>query len=313
MGCALIWGANAVTLIVHSPQNQDSLTMSRDLKYILTVTAPDGAGLVARVAGFLAEQGGFITEANHHTESRTNMAFLRFAFQDAGNDLADIEYLRRAFVPVAAELGAVAEFHDALVPMPVVIAVSRFGHCLHDLLHRWKAGILPVDVRAVISNHEDMRSFTEWHGLPFYFLPITPQTKPDQEARIREIIQDNGAELLVLARYMQILSEDMCHFVAGRAINIHHSFLPSFKGAKPYSQAFDRGVKMIGATAHYVTANLDEGSIIEQVVERVDHSVSPEELVNIGRDAESRALSRAVRWHAERRVLVSGRRTVVFR
>jgi len=282
-------------------------------KYILTVTAQDAAGLVARVSGFLADQGAFITEASHYTEPRLEAAFLRFAFHDAGGGLADIDSLRQSFAPLADTLGAVAEFHDALMPMPIVIAVSRFGHCLYDLLHRWKAGILPVDVKAVISNHEDMRSFTEWHGLPFHHLPVSRDTKPAQEARIRDIIDDSGAELLVLARYMQILSADMCRFVSGRAINIHHSFLPSFKGAKPYSQAFDRGVKMIGATAHYVTANLDEGPIIEQVVERVDHSVSPGELVNIGRDTESRALSRAVRWHAERRVLVSGQRTVVFR
>lgn len=287
--------------------------MSTDIKYVLTLTVPDAAGLVAKVADFLTRQGAFITEANHHTELSSNTAFLRFSFHDAGGGLADIKELGAEFDPIAKSLGAVADFHNISPPMPVVIAVSKFGHCLYDLLHRWKAGILPVDVKAVISNHEDMRSFTEWHGLPFHHLPVTKQNKSEQEGQIKAVLESSGAELLVLARYMQILSEDMCLYLSGRAINIHHSFLPSFKGAKPYSQAYDRGVKMIGATAHYVTSDLDEGPIIEQVVERVDHSVSPKELVSIGRDTESVALSRAVRWHAERRVLISGHRTVVFK
>jgi len=282
-------------------------------RYVLKLTSPDAAGLVATVASFLAEQGAFITEANHHTEPRSKKAYLRFSFHDAGNGLADIEALRSSFDPIACQLGAAADFHDMSIHMPIVIAVSKFGHCLQDILHLWKAGILPVDVRAVISNHEDMRSFTEWHGLPFHYLPITKDTKPEQESQIKAIIEQSGAELLVLARYMQILSEDMCRHISGRAINIHHSFLPSFKGAKPYSQAYDKGVKMIGATAHYVTSDLDEGPIIEQAVERVDHSISSEELINIGRNTEAVALSRAVRWHAEHRVLLSDHGTVVFR
>ncbi|MCF8475092.1 MAG: formyltetrahydrofolate deformylase [Emcibacter sp.] len=287
--------------------------MHKTPKYILTLTAPDRAGLVATVARFLAEQGAFITEANHHTDARLEMAFLRFSFQDAGRNLPELHKLREAFEPISRALKASSEFYDAAIPMPIIIAVSKFGHCLHDLLHRWKAGILPVDVKAVISNHEDMRSFTEWHGLPFHHLPISKETKINQETKIKSLIEDYNVELLVLARYMQILSEDMCRHISGRAINIHHSFLPSFKGAKPYSQAYDRGVKMIGATAHYVTSDLDEGPIIEQVVERVDHTVSAEELVNIGRDTESVALTRAVRWHAEHRVLLSGQRTVIFK
>ncbi|PCI52794.1 MAG: formyltetrahydrofolate deformylase [Alphaproteobacteria bacterium] len=287
--------------------------MSINKNCVLKLMSLDAAGLVATVATFLAEQGAFITEANHHTEPRSNMAFLRFSFHVSGNGMATLEMLRKAFRPIENRFQAIAEFHDMSVPMPIVIAVSKFGHCLQDILHRWKAGILPVDVRAVISNHEDFRSFTEWHGLPFHYLPITKDTKPQQEGQIKGIIKESGAELLVLARYMQILSEDMCRHVSGRAINIHHSFLPSFKGAKPYSQAYDKGVKMIGATAHYVTGDLDEGPIIEQAVERVDHSISPEELVNIGRDTESMALSRAVRWHAERRILLSDHGTVVFR
>ncbi|MBL4800976.1 MAG: formyltetrahydrofolate deformylase [Emcibacter sp.] len=287
--------------------------MSADRNYVLKLTSPDGAGLVAAVAGFLAEQGGFITEANHHTDKRLNRAFLRFSFHAGKQGMADIESLRLAFEPISRKFEAASEFHDMSRPMPIVIAVSKFGHCLQDLLHRWKAGILPVDIKAVISNHDDWRSFTEWHDIPFHHLPITKASKQEQEQQIKAIIEDTGSELLVLARYMQVLSEDMCHYISGRAINIHHSFLPSFKGAKPYSQAYDRGVKMIGATAHYVTGDLDEGPIIEQAVERVDHTVSPEELVNIGRDTETVALSRAVRWHAEHRVLLSGHRTLVFK
>ena len=286
--------------------------MTINKNYVLKLTSPDAAGLVAIVSGFLAEQGAFITEANHHTERRLNKAFLRFAFHEGDKGMEDIESLRRAFEPISDKLGAISEFHDMSTPMPIVIAVSKFGHCLQDLLHRWKAGILPVEVKAVISNHEDLRSFTEWHGVAFHHLPITKETKSEQENQIKAILEDSGAELLVLARYMQILSEDMCRHISGRAINIHHSFLPSFKGAKPYSQAYDKGVKMIGATAHYVTGDLDEGPIIEQAVERVDHTVSPKELVNIGRDTESVALSRAVRWHAEHRVLLSENRTLVF-
>ncbi|MBL4894631.1 MAG: formyltetrahydrofolate deformylase [Emcibacter sp.] len=286
--------------------------MTINKNYVLKLTSPDAAGLVATVSGFLAEQGAFITEANHHTERRLNKAFLRFAFHEGDKGMEDIESLRRAFEPISDKLGAISEFHDMSTPMPIVIAVSKFGHCLQDLLHRWKAGILPVEVKAVISNHEDLRSFTEWHGVAFHHLPITKETKSEQENQIKAILEDSGAELLVLARYMQILSEDMCRHISGRAINIHHSFLPSFKGAKPYSQAYDKGVKMIGATAHYVTGDLDEGPIIEQAVERVDHTVSPKELVNIGRDTESVALSRAVRWHAEHRVLLSENRTLVF-
>jgi len=286
--------------------------MSVNSRYVLTFTAPDRVGVVATAANFLTSQGAFITEANHHTEPRSNSAFLRFAFHSDGTGLVDIDELRARFESIRLDFEATAHFHEVSVPMPIVVAVSKFGHCLYDLLHRWKAGILPVDVKAIISNHEDLQSFTEWHGLPFYHLPITKETKPKQEAQIKDIIKKHDVELLVLARYMQVLSEDMCHHLSGKAINIHHSFLPSFKGAKPYSQAYERGVKMIGATAHYVTGDLDEGPIIEQAVERVDHSVSSQELVNIGRDMESVALSRAVRWHAERRVILSGQRTVVF-
>jgi len=194
----------------------------------------------------------------------------------------------------------------------VLIAVSQWGHCLNNLLNSWKRGSLPVDIVGVVSNHEEMRSLTEWYGVPYHYLPVTRETKAQQEEQILHLFQDAGADMLVLARYMQILSKNMCSQLEGRAINIHHSFLPGFKGAKPYHQAYERGVKIIGATAHYVTADLDEGPIIEQSVERVSHANSPEELVEIGRDIEAVVLQRAVRWHSEHRVLLNGQKTVVF-
>ncbi|MBM3515159.1 MAG: formyltetrahydrofolate deformylase, partial [Alphaproteobacteria bacterium] len=193
------------------------------------------------------------------------------------------------------------------------IAVSKHGHCLNDLLHRWKSGQLPVDIVSVISNHEDMRSLVEWHGIPFHYLPVSAAKRADQERQWLTLIAREQVELVVLARYMQVLSAELCHSLAGRCINIHHSFLPSFKGAKPYRQAYERGVKIIGATAHYVTPNLDEGPIIEQAVERVDHTHSVDDMIEIGRDLENVVLARAVRWHAERRVLMNGQKTVVFR
>lgn len=287
--------------------------MSDSQKYILTVKTPDCKGLVADLSSFLTGQGAFITEASHYNEEKTGMAFLRFAFRESDRPLPSLDDLAANFSPMGRKLQAEARFSDASEKMAIVIAVSKFGHCLYDLVHRWKEGILPVNIKAVISNHEDMRSFVEWSGIPYHHLSITRETKPEQEAQIKDILADTGAELFVLARYMQILSEDMCQHISDKAINIHHSFLPSFKGAKPYSQAFDRGVKVIGATAHYVTADLDEGPIIEQAVERVDHAASADEFVNIGRDMEAVALARAVRWHGERRVLRSGNRTIVFK
>jgi len=194
----------------------------------------------------------------------------------------------------------------------VLIAVSQWGHCLTNLLNSWKLGSLPVDIVGVFSNHEDMRPLVEWYGLPYHYFPVSADTKAAQEANILALFSDTGADLLVLARYMQILSDDLCQHLTGRAINIHHSFLPGFKGSNPYHQAYDRGVKLIGATAHYVTADLDEGPIIEQSVERVSHANTPDELVEIGRDIESVVLQRAVRWHAEHRVLLNGKKTVVF-
>lgn len=286
--------------------------MLQNSPYVLTVSTKDAHGLVTRVSGFLTEQGAFISKAHHHNDPYSGMAFLRFAFQDKNGHLPKLAELEKAFRPIAADLEADAKFHDVSRPLPVVIAVSKFGHCLFDLIHRAKAGTLNIDIKAVISNHDTMRSFVEWAGIPYHHLPITKETKPQQEAQIKEILASVDSELLILARYMQILSEDMCAHLEGAAINIHHSFLPSFKGARPYRQAFERGVKVIGATSHYVTTDLDEGPIIEQAVERIDHSAGEAELVDIGRDMECIALSRAVRWHAEQRVLLNGHRTIIF-
>lgn len=205
------------------------------------------------------------------------------------------------------------QFHDANRRSRVLIAVSKYGHCLNDLLHRWHTGILPIDIVGVVSNHEDMRDMVEWHNLPYHYLPVSKETKGEQEQQILEIMRQTDSDLLALARYMQILSDSMCQQLSGRAINIHHSFLPGFKGAKPYHQAYERGVKIIGATAHYVTSDLDEGPIIEQCIERVDHLYSPEELVQIGRDTECVAFARAIKWHCEHRVILNGNRTVVFK
>jgi formyltetrahydrofolate deformylase len=223
-----------------------------------------------------------------------------------------LESLRKGFDLIARRFNMEWELFDASIKPKVLIAVSKFGHCLYDLLHRWRSGILPVDIVGVVSNHDDMRSFVEWSGIPYFHLPVTKDTKAEQETAFLGLVKDLDVDLVVLARYMQILSPDLCRALSGRCINIHHSFLPSFKGAKPYHQAFERGVKIIGATAHYVTTDLDEGPIIEQGVQRVDHGDTPDDLVEIGRDVECNVLARAVLWHVERRIVVNGRKTVVF-
>lgn len=278
-------------------------------RFVLTVTCPDRIGIVAVTAGFLAAHGCSITEAHQHHEG--DGFFMRLAFRsDAAAPSA--EALTAAFAPVAREFAMTARFHDAAARPRVLILVSKFGHCLFDLLHRWRNGQLAVDVVGVVSNHDALRSFVEWSGLPFHHLPVTPETKPAQEAAILALVEDSGADLVVLARYMQILSPAMCAALAGRCINIHHSFLPSFKGAKPYHQAHRRGVKIIGATAHYVTTDLDEGPIIEQDVRRVNHARSAEDLVMLGQEVECAVLARAVRWHVDHRVLLNGQQTIVF-
>ncbi len=281
--------------------------------YILTLTCPDRTGIVAALSGFLAKHDGFITELSHYADPVSQRSFARVVFHSGGPKLPNVEGLQSEFSKVAEDFAMDFQLRRADEKARVLVMVSKFGHCLHNLLHDRQSGALPIDVAAVVSNHDDMRSFVEWHGIPYHHLPVTADTKPDQEAEVRRLIDTLDIDLIVLARYMQILTPDLCNHLAWRAINIHHSFLPSFKGARPYHQAHARGVKLIGATAHYVTVDLDEGPIIEQITERVDHTQTPQDLVRIGRDMESVVLNRAVRWHAERRVLPNGNKTVVFR
>lgn len=280
--------------------------------YILTITCPDTVGIVAAVSGFLTEHDAFITEAAQYGDPFTRRFFMRVVFR-AGALMPPRSELEKKFALIAQRFQMIWKVTDASRRARVVIMVSKFGHCLNDLLHRYQTGSLPIDIPAVISNHEDMRRLVEWHGIAYHCLPVNRDNKADQERRVMEVVDGVQADLVVLARYMQILSPDLCAALAGRAINIHHSFLPSFKGAKPYHQAHERGVKIIGATAHYVTTDLDEGPIIEQSVERVDHTKTPDDLVAIGRDIENVVLARAVHYHVEQRVLLNGRRTVVFR
>ncbi len=276
--------------------------------HILTLSCPDRLGLVHAVSGFLLARDGNIEEAAQFNDSDTGLFFMRVRFQFDGA----IDLLRIDWDTFAAEHTMQWTLHNAEQRMPTVIMVSQQGHCLNDLLFRCKSGLLPIDVRAIVSNHRDFYQLAASYNVPFHHIPVTATTKQSAEQKALDIIQTEGAELVVLARYMQILSDAMCTTLAGRAINIHHSFLPSFKGAKPYYQAHARGVKLIGATAHYVTADLDEGPIIEQDVARVDHAKTVEHLTAIGRDTESQVLARAVKWHSEHRVLRNGHRTVVF-
>ena len=282
-------------------------------RIVLTLACPDVAGLVSAVTTFLFQSGAFVVESADYGDPDTGLFFMRTVFRGDDATELSIDVLRAAFEPLARRFKMTWAMEPAERKMPTVIAVSKFGHCLHDLLHRWQSGLLPIDIKAVVSNHDDMRRIVEWYGLPYHHLPVTAATKAEQEAQFIKVVEDSQAELVVLARYMQILSEDLVSKLSGRCINIHHSFLPSFKGAKPYHQAHARGVKIIGATAHYVTADLDEGPIIEQSVERVDHRARPEDLVAMGQDIETVVLARAVTWHAQRRVLMNGRRTIILR
>ncbi|CAA7615852.1 Formyltetrahydrofolate deformylase [Candidatus Terasakiella magnetica] len=286
--------------------------MSDKQSWVLTITCPDTVGIVAAVSGFLSQHDCFITEAAQFGDPLSSRFFMRIVFH-AGVMTPPIPELEKLFGAIAGRFQMIWKLHDLSRKARVVILVSKFGHCLNDLLHRYHTGSLPVEIPAVISNHQEMRSIVEWHGIPYHYLAVDKHDKAAQEARLLEIIGRADAELVVLARYMQILSSDLCSQLQGKAINIHHSFLPSFKGAKPYHQAHSRGVKIIGATAHYVTPDLDEGPIIEQGVERVDHTHTPDDLVAIGRDIENVVLARAVRWHTEHRVLLNGSKTVVFR
>ena len=284
-----------------------------DPTYVLTLTCPDRAGIVHAVAGLLVEQRGYIVESQQFSDLAEDRFFMRVRFAVDGAGPGTLERLRGSFTPVAERWGMTWELWDAGEPYRTLILVSKYSHCLNDLLFRWSSGALQIDVVGVLSNHPDCEQLVASYGVPFHHVPVTPDTKADAEKRMLELVEAEGVDLVVLARYMQVLSDETCRRLAGKAINIHHSFLPSFKGARPYHQAFDRGVKLVGATAHYVTGDLDEGPIIEQDVMRVDHRFDAAELAAAGRDVESQVLSRAVRWHAESRVLLNGSKTVVFR
>jgi formyltetrahydrofolate deformylase len=277
--------------------------------HTLTLSCPQRPGIVHAVSAFLFEHGCDIVEHQQFDDAVRGRLFLRTAFSAPAGDAGA---LSAAFEQVAAEFGM--DFTLAGdAPQRVLVMVSRLGHCLNDLVFRWRAGSLGGELVAVVSNHEDLGPMAKAADLPFVHVPVTPETKPEAEVRLLELVEEHQADLIVLARYMQVLSDEACAALYGRAINIHHSFLPGFKGAKPYHQAFERGVKLVGATAHYVTPDLDEGPIIEQEVIRIDHTHDPRALATVGRDAEALALSRAVRWHCERRVLLNGTSTVVFR
>jgi formyltetrahydrofolate deformylase len=308
-----------------------SLAGTGTAEFVLTLACPERPGIVRAVTTFLADRDFDIVEHQQFDDHVSGKLYLRTAFRSSKTETrdrahADFEGLGRPeeqdqrsgesltaeFAPTAAEFGMDFAIHDGQ-PQRLLVMVSKFGHCLNDLIFRWRAGSLGAEIAVVVSNHEDLRPMAENAGLPFIHVPVTSATKPEAEARLLELVREYDADLVVLARYMQVLSDGLCNELRGRAINIHHSFLPGFKGAKPYHQAYDRGVKLIGATAHYVTADLDEGPIIEQEVFRVDHSLDPDALVTVGRDAESQALSRAVKWHCQHRVLLNNTRTVVFR
>ncbi|MFF1384185.1 formyltetrahydrofolate deformylase [Arthrobacter sp. NPDC058288] len=281
------------------------------VQYVLTLACPERPGIVRAITAFLADRGFDIVEHQQFDDHISGKLYLRTAFTPGDKEVS-AEGLSAEFAAIADEFDMEFAIHDGR-PQRLLVMVSKFGHCLNDLIFRWRAGSLGAEIAVVVSNHEDLRPMAEAAGLPFIHVPVTAATKPEAEARLLELVAEYNADLVVLARYMQVLSNDLCASLRGRAINIHHSFLPGFKGAKPYHQAYDRGVKLIGATAHYVTADLDEGPIIEQEVFRVDHSLDPNALVTVGRDAESQALSRAVKWHCQHRVLLNNTRTVVFR
>jgi len=278
--------------------------------FALTVKCKSTRGIVAAISAFLAANGCNITDSAQFDDQETGNFFMRISFQsEEGKDLAT---LSEGFAEIGERLGMEFSFHDESEKMKVVIMVSRFGHCLNDLLYRWRIGALPIEIVAVISNHFDYQKVVVNHDIPFHHIKVTKENKKVAEARQMAIVEETGAELIVLARYMQVLSDEMCQKMSGRIINIHHSFLPSFKGANPYKQAFERGVKLIGATSHYVTADLDEGPIIEQDTIRVSHAQSPADYVSLGRDVESQVLSRAIHAHIHRRVFINGNKTVVF-
>ena len=284
---------------------------SRGLEFILTLSCPDKPGIVYAVSSFLVQHSANIIDSQQYGEPDGGLFFMRvhFSVPLPGRPTAELE---RDFSWVAEAFHMSWRIHETTERIRTLLMVSQLGHCLNDLLFRWKSGSLPIDITGVVSNHETFRDLTESYRLPFHYIPVTPDVKPAAEARLLALIDETKTELVVLARYMQILSTEVCKRIEGRMINIHHSFLPSFKGAKPYHQAHAKGVKLVGATAHYVTPDLDEGPIIEQGLMRVDHSYSAQRLAEAGRDVEAQVLARAVTWHAEHRVLLNGNRTVVL-
>jgi formyltetrahydrofolate deformylase len=280
-------------------------------RFVLTLSCPDQPGIVAAISASLMAQDCNITDSAQFGDPESGRFFMRVSFS-APTGLTQ-ERIEAAFAPLFKRFDMAAQIHDLEKRPRAIILVSRFGHCLNDLLYRHRIGALPIEIPAIVSNHRDYYQLAASHDIPFHHLPIVAETRARQENRLLELFEQEGADFLILARYMQVLSDDLCGKLEGRAINIHHSFLPSFKGARPYHQAHERGVKLIGATAHYVTRHLDEGPIIEQEAVRVDHAMSAADLVAAGRDIESLVLARAVKWHAEHRILLNGNRTVVFR
>ena len=280
-------------------------------RFVLTLSCPDRTGIVAAVANFLLEHQFNIVDSAQFGDEANKLFFMRVCFAPSSD--AQVEVIRQLFAPIGAHFAMQWAIHDVAIKHRVMLLVSKFGHCLNDLLYRHRIGALPIEIPAIVSNHRDFYQLAAANNIPFHYLPFAQNDKAKQEQKIFELFQEERCDLLVLARYMQILSPNLCAHLKERAINIHHSFLPSFQGAKPYQQAHDRGVKLIGATAHYVTEELDEGPIIEQDVARVDHSMSVEDCAAVGRDVECAVLARAVKWHVEHRILLNGTRTVIFK
>ncbi|ADE86135.1 formyltetrahydrofolate deformylase [Rhodobacter capsulatus] len=278
--------------------------------YVLTVNCHSTRGIVAAIANYLADSGCNLTDSNQYDDLLTGQFFMRVTFVSQTG--ATLDSLKAGFEPVAQEFDMEWAIHDAEKKVKVLLMVSNFGHCLNDLLYRWRIGALPVEIVGVVSNHMTYQKVVVNHDIPFHHIKVTKENKPEAEAHLLDVVEESGAELVVLARYMQILSDKLCQKMSGKIINIHHSFLPSFKGANPYKQAYERGVKLIGATSHYVTADLDEGPIIEQETVRITHAQSPEDYVSLGRDVEALVLARAIHAHVQHRVFINGNKTVVF-
>lgn len=287
--------------------------MHRERFYTLSASCPDQVGIIAKVSGFIANQGGWILESSYHADDITGRYFMRIEIKADSLPFLLAEFRERFRREVAEPLQMKWSINDSAVKKRVVILVSKQEHCLYDLLARWQSKELNIEIPCIISNHDTFKGFVEWHGIPFHHVPVHPDNKAGAYAEVQRIFDDVRGDCMVLARYMQILSPDLCAANPGKIINIHHSFLPSFVGAKPYHQAYNKGVKLIGATCHYVTEELDQGPIIEQDVIRIDHSDAPEDMVRYGKDIEKTVLARGLRYHLEDRVLIDGNKTVVFR